>query len=202
MKRLLSLSLTLVTTALLVAGSCYAKDDKSKGVKIGDPAPDWQSLPGVDGKDHALSDFKGAKAMVLIFTCNHCPVAVAYEDRILALQRDYQAKGVQIVAVCVNKGPADSLAKLKERAASKGFNFPYLSDESQASGRDYGAIKTPHIFVLDKHRKVAYIGALDDNMDEQAVTKHYVRDALDALLAGKQPPTKETKAVGCGIGYN
>lgn len=201
MKRLPKMVLVLLT---LVAGGVavsMAKDDKAAKLGVGDKAPGWQALAGVDGKDHALDEYKSAKAMVLVFTCNHCPVAKAYEERLVALQHDYQDKGVQVVAICVNKGEADALDQMIVRAKDKGFNFPYVIDPTQAIGRKYGARVTPHVFVLDQDRKVAYIGAVDDNMDASAVKKHYVRDALDALLAGKEPTTKQTRPVGCGIRY-
>lgn len=171
-------------------------------LKIGDAAPKWSGIVGIDDKEHSLSDYDKAKAIVLVFTCNHCPVAVAYEDRLVALQKDYQDKGVQLVAVNVNTLAADRLDKMKERAKAKGFSFPYLYDESQKIGRDYGATCTPHVFVLDKDRKLAYMGAIDDTQAANKVKKHYLRDALDAILAGEKPAKATTKQFGCGIKYN
>ncbi|HUU89648.1 MAG TPA: redoxin family protein, partial [Phycisphaerae bacterium] len=130
-----------------------------------------------------------------------CPVAVAYEDRVIALQKDYGPKGVQVIAVNVNNIPADRLDKMKQRAKDKTFNFPYLYDASQKMGHDYGAKVTPHTFLLDSGRKIAYIGAIDNNKKADKADAHYVRDALDALLAGKTPPQTETKAFGCSIKY-
>jgi len=181
----------------LVSGSCYAA-----GASVGEAAPDWSALPGVDGKKHSLSDYKDAKLIVLVFTCNHCPVAVAYEKRLIQLQKDYQSKGVQVVAVNVNTIAADRLDKMKERAEERGFNFPYLYDASQKIGRAYGAKVTPHIFLLDQARKIAFVGPIDDNQSEKKVETHHVRDALDALLAGKQPPETNVKPFGCGIKYD
>ena len=171
------------------------------GVEIGDKAPAWSGIPGIDDKKHSLSDYTSAKAIVLVFTCNHCPVAQAYEERLVALQKDYEPKGVQVVAVNVNTMPADRLDKMKERAEEKGFKFPYLFDESQKMGHDDGAAVTPHAFVVGKEGKLVYIGAIDDNMSAKKVKKHYVRDALDAILADKEPPQPKTKAFGCGIAY-
>ena len=171
-------------------------------LKIGDAAPTFSGIIGTDDKEHAMKDFASAKLVVLVFTCNHCPVAQAYQDRLLGLQKDYKAKGVQIVAVNVNNIDADKLDKMKERAKEKKFEFPYLYDASQKIGKDYGAKVTPHVFVLDKNRKLAYVGAIDDNMDEKKVKKHLLHDALDALLAGKEPPEKVTKQFGCGIKYD
>jgi peroxiredoxin len=200
MKRVISglLGLGCLMLALGV-GSCAVAEQK--GVKVGDPAPDWKGIIGVDDKQHSLSDYKDAKLIVLVFTCNHCPVAKAYEDRLIALQKDYKDKGVQVIAVNVNNIPEDRLDRMKERAKEKGFNFPYIYDSSQKMGHDYGARVTPHVFVLDSERKIAYIGAIDDNMDPAKVKKHYLRDALDALLDGKSPPVAETKAFGCTIKY-
>ena len=200
MKRVMSGLLGLGCLMLALGlGSCAVAEQK--GVKVGDPAPDWKGIIGVDDKEHSLSDYKDAKLIVLVFTCNHCPVAKAYEDRLIALQKDYKDKGVQVIAVNVNNIPEDRLDRMKERAKEKGFNFPYIYDSSQKMGHDYGARVTPHVFVLDSERKIAYIGAIDDNMDPAKVKKHYLRDALDALLDGKSPPVAETKAFGCTIKY-
>ncbi len=171
------------------------------GVKIGDPAPNFKGIVGTDDKKHSLSDFKDSKLVVLVFTCNHCPVASAYEKRLVAVQDDYKAKGVQVVAVNVNNIEPDRLDKMKQRAKDKKFNFPYLYDSSQKLGHDYGATVTPHVFLLDQKRKVVYMGAVDDKMKADDVKKTYLRDALDALLAGKRPPKTVTKQFGCGIKY-
>ncbi len=117
------------------------------------------------------------------------------------MQKDYENKGVQFIAVNVNNIPEDRLDKMKERAESKGFNFPYLYDPTQKIARDYGATVTPHVFVLDKNRKIVYMGAVDDNMKVGEAKKHYLRDAIDALLAGKKPPEAVTKQFGCTIKY-
>ena len=168
---------------------------------IGQPGPDFAGLPGIDDKPHGLADYKDAKLVVLVFTCNHCPVATAYEDRLVALQKDYGPKGVQVVAVNVNNIPADRLDEMKQRAKQKGFDFPYLYDATQKTGHAYGAKVTPHVFVLDKDRKVAYMGAVDDNQQVEQVKTHYLREALDALLAGKRPPKEVTQQFGCSIKY-
>jgi len=185
--------------ALMVAA--IAARGNAAELKIGDAAPNFAGIIGIDDKEHGLADYRGAKLAVVVFTCNHCPVAAAYEDRLVALQKDYQAKGVQLVAVNVNTIAADRLDKMKERAAKKGFNFPYLYDATQKIGRDYGATVTPHVFVLDTERKIAYVGAVDDNMQPDKVKSPYLRNALDALLAGKRPPQEVTKQFGCGIKY-
>jgi len=195
MSRTWKVALGLAVLAMLASNQGYAK------VKVGDPAPKWSGLAGVDGQEHGLDQYRTAKAIVLVFTCNHCPVAKAYEDRLVGLQKDYKSKGVQVIAINVNNLPADRLDKMKERAADKGFNFPYLYDPSQVSGHDYGAKVTPHVFVLDGQHKIVYLGAIDDSQDPANVKSNYVRDALDAVLAGREPPKADTKAFGCGIKY-
>ena len=192
-----TLGLVMVAAAMAIGSSALA----AKALKAGDEAPGWSGIIGIDDKEHGLADYKEAKAIVLVFTCNHCPVAVAYEDRVIALQKDYGPKGVQVIAVNVNNIPADRLDKMKQRAKAKAFNFPYLYDASQKMGHDYGAKVTPHTFLLDSGRKIAYIGAIDNSQKPDKADKHYVRDALDALLAGKTPPQAETKASGCSIKY-
>jgi peroxiredoxin len=171
------------------------------GVAIGDIAPDFKDLAGIDDAKHSLADYKDAELIVLAFTCNHCPVAKAYEDRLVALQRDYQPKGVQLVAVNVNNIPEDRLDAMKVRAKQKGFSFPYLYDATQKVGHDYGAKVTPHVFVLDKSRKIAYMGAIDDSGKADKVKEPYLRRALDALLDGKKPAEAVTRQFGCGIRY-
>ncbi len=189
-------SLVLIS-ALTIVDSASAANK----LKIGDAGPAWTALEGTDSKPHSLSDYKKAKALVIVFTCNHCPVAQAYQDRLIALEKDYHERGVQVIAICVSKGAADDLEAMKKRAESAGFNFPYLYDPTQKSGMEYGATCTPHVFVLNKDRKLAYTGAIDDNMDADSVKKQYVRAALDAILAGKRPETTTTRQQGCGIRY-
>jgi thiol-disulfide isomerase/thioredoxin len=139
--------------------------------------------------------------MVVCFTCNHCPVAVAYEDRFVEFVKDYKGKKVAFVAINVNNLPADKLPKMKERAKEKKFNFDYLYDPTQKIARDFGATCTPHLFVLCKKRKIAYMGAFDDQNHPDKVAKQHVREAVDALLAGKTPEVTETRQRGCGIKY-
>ncbi len=171
-------------------------------LKIGDQAVGFD-LPGVDGKRHALADYADKEAVVVIFTCNHCPYAQAWEDRLIQIQADYGPKGVQLIAINANdavKYPADSFPMMKERAAAKGFNFPYLHDESQMVARAYGATRTPEVFVFDRKRALCYQGTVDDNYeDPAAVKKPYLRQALDAVLAGRAAPIAETAPVGCTI---
>jgi len=172
-------------------------------LEIGQKAPDF-TLPGVDGKTHTLADYLGTKqAVAIIFSCNHCPYVRAWEGRMMEIQRDYADKGVVLVAVNPNdavKYPEDGFDQMKQRAQEQGFNFLYLRDESQDVARAYGATHTPHVFLLDKGGVVRYRGAIDDNYDDPgAVQRHYLRDALDAVLAGQVPPVTTTDARGCTI---
>src|SRR5687768_9142034 len=192
-------ALTLAALMTLAAPAMAGKFNKV--LSIGDAAPAFEKLAGTDDKPHSLADFKDAKAVVVVYTCNHCPVAQAYEDRLMAVQKEYQAKGVQVVAINVNNNEADKLEAMKERAGIKGFNYPYLYDASQKSAASYGASVTPHVFVLDGQRKIAYMGAVDDSMSSGDVKQPYLREALDAVLAGKAPAVAETRQVGCGIQY-
>jgi peroxiredoxin len=173
----------------------------NKKVDIGDKAADWKDLEGIDGEMHSLDDYKDADVLVIAFTCNHCPVANAYEERFNQLMEKFGDKKVQMVAISVSHSGADSLENMQKRAQDKGYKFDYLQDLSQESARAYGAMVTPHLFVLDKDRKIAYMGAFDDSMNPAQVEKHYVRDAVQTLLAGKQPEIKESLQFGCGIEY-
>ena len=186
----------LVAVFLFLTSSSSADD-----LEIGSKAPSFSGIIGIDDEEHSLDDYEDAKAIVLVFTCNHCPVAVAYEDRFVAFQKDYAPKGVTLIGVNVNNLEADRLEPMKKRAKQKGFNFPYLYDSSQKMGHDYGAKVTPHVFILDKDRKLAYRGAFDDSMKPDKVTQHFVRDAVDALLAGETPKKTVTQQFGCGIQY-
>lgn len=175
------------------------------GYKIGDIATDF-SLKNVDGKMVSLKNMKDAKGYIVVFTCNHCPYAVAYEDRIIALDKKFRKLGYPVIAINPNnpeKQKDDSFAKMQERANEKKFSFPYLLDEGQKIYPQYGATKTPHVYVLQKTKQgnvVKYIGAIDDNYeDEAAVKQKYVENAVNALLKGKDVPVKETKAIGCSI---
>lgn len=186
----------------VAVAACARAGKFYEGPSIGDAAPDFANLVGTDDKQHSLGEYASAKAVVVIFTCNHCPVAIANEDRIIALQKDYADKGVQVVAINVNNLPEDTLEPMKVRAAEKKFNFPYLYDSSQKSARAFGAAVTPHVYLLDGQRKIAYMGAIDDSaVEPEKVSKQYLRDALDAVLAGTAPMRPETKAAGCGIKY-
>ena len=192
--------LTIIFAAFLLLASF-----KPEGVKVGERAADFK-LKNIDGKSVGLSDYNGSKGVILVFTCNHCPFAKKYEGRIVALDKKYKALGYPVVAINPNDPaiePEDSYDNMQKRAKEKGFSFPYLFDETQATTRAYGATKTPHVFILQNVKgaySVKYIGAIDDNSDdEKAVKEKYVENAVDALLAGKEVSTTSTKAVGCGI---
>ena len=172
----------------------------NKALSLGDPAPAWKDLPGTDGKKHSLADLAGKELVVLVFTCNSCACAEEYEDRIIAFAGKYKDR-VAVVAVNVNTGPDDRLDAMKKRAAKKKFPFPYLYDESQKIARAYGATYTPEFFVLDRARKVAYMGAMDDKSKADAVTERYLEAAVGAVLDGRKPARGETVAFGCLIKF-
>ena len=168
---------------------------------IGDTAPPF-SLPTTEGATVSLDGLDGPAAVAVVFTCNHCPYAQAWEDRINEVARDYGGRGVRLVAINANDAtthPADSFDAMVRRAREKGYVFPYAHDESQAVARAYGAERTPEVFLFDGHRRLVYHGAVDDSADPGAVKVRYVRDALDAVLAGQAPSRAETAPVGCTV---
>lgn len=172
-------------------------------LNIGSSAPEWSKLPGTDGMKHSLADLKDKDFVVVVFTCNSCPIAIAYEDRIVAFARKHagSTSRVALVAINVNVIPEDRLDKMKERAKEKGFDFPYLFDETQKIAREYGASTTPEFFVLNKERRVVYMGALDDRTKEEEVTVSYLGRAIEASLKGEKIDKAETLPRGCKIRY-
>ena len=165
----------------------------------GERAPGF-TLPATDGKSYTLADVAGSKGTLVIFTCNHCPYAVAYQDQIIALADQFRPQGIGVVAISCNDArayPEDSFDNMKVRAAEKKFNFPYLYDESQAVALKYGPKVTPHVFLFDSTRTLVYRGRIDDSAKEKSVTKRELSEALAALVAGKPIPTAETVAFGC-----
>jgi peroxiredoxin len=177
----------------------------AQGYNIGDVATDFK-LKNVDGKMVSLADFADAKGFIVIFTCNHCPYSIAYENRINELDKMYKGKGYPVIAINPNDNelyPEDSYENMIVRAKEKGFTFPYLFDEGQKIYPKYGATRTPHVFLLKKEDKgfiVKYIGAIDNNhSDASAATEKYVEKAVNALLSGKDPDPSTTKAIGCSI---
>jgi peroxiredoxin len=177
----------------------------AQSYKVGDTAADFK-LKNIDNKMVSLADFSKAKGFIIVFTCNHCPYAIAYEKRIVALDKKYKAKGYPVIAINPNNPatvPADSFEEMQKRHKEAGFTFPYLFDNGQKIYPVYGATRTPHVFLLEKTKEgnvVRYIGAIDDNYeDASAVKTPYLANAVDALLAGKEVNPSSTKAIGCGI---
>lgn len=174
----------------------------SEKISLGTAAQNF-SLKGVDGKTYSLESFKDKQVLIVMFICNHCPYVKAIEDRIIQLQRDYEKKSVQLVGICANDPtdyPDDAPASLAKRWKEKDYRFPYLVDETQEVARNYGAVCTPDIYVFDRDRKLAYHGRVDDNWQEPSkVTKHELREAINALLAGRQPAAEQTSSMGCSI---
>ncbi len=196
MKRnILLIVLSLVTVSALASG----------GYKVGDKVQDFE-LKNIDGNKISLKDMEENQGVIMIFTCNHCPYSVAYEERIIELDKKYKSQGFPVVAVNPNdpaRFPTDSYEHMQKRAEEKGFTFPYLFDETQEMARAYGASRTPHAYLLQNkgdHWEVAYIGAIDNNVKAaSAVTKPYLADAIEAVKAGKKPKPNFTKAIGCSI---
>jgi len=177
----------------------------AQGYDIGDKAADF-SLKNVDGTMVSLSDYPQARGYIVVFTTNHCPYAIAYEDRIIEIDKEYKPKGFPVIAINPNDPdvePRDSYVNMIERAETKGFTFPYLFDKEQTVYPKYGATRTPHVFLLQNTMEgniVRYIGAIDDNYrDVGKVQEPYLINALDAILAGEEIKITETKAIGCTI---
>ncbi len=184
---------------------------KTKTLEIGRQAPDF-NLPGVDGRNYRLADFADAKILVVVFTCNHCPTAQAYEDRIMKLTSDYKNKGVAVVAISPNDPEAvrldelgysdmgDTFEDMKIRAKDKGYNFPYLYDgKTQAVTLAYGAVATPHLFIFDNQRKLRYVGRFDDSEKSKQVKSNDAINAIEAILAGRNVPVEKNTALGCSV---
>ena len=205
----------LTIAAIIIAASAFAvnnvfeggeaSNSSENGYDIGDVATDFK-LKNIDGKQVSLSDYSTAKGFIVVFTTNHCPYAKAYENRIVALDKIYKTKGYPVIAINPNnpdKNEQDSFENMQIRAKQKGFTFPYLLDEGQKIYPQYGATKTPHVYILEKENKeliVKYIGAIDDNyQDVNAVEEKFVENAVDELLAGEEVSVKTTKAIGCSI---
>jgi peroxiredoxin len=171
-------------------------------LSIGQPAPDFD-LPGVDGKNYSLASFKDAKVLVVAFWCNHCPYVIGSEERMARFVADYAGKGVSVVAINANETdnhPGDSFANMVDRAKEKGFRFVYLRDESQSVAVKYGALRTPHFYVFDGARALRYTGRMDDNpRNPGKETTHELRDAVDAVLAGKKPAVEMANPIGCNV---
>lgn len=169
-------------------------------LNIGDKAPVWEALAGVDGKKHTMDEWKAKPYLVVVFTCNSCPCARDYEDRIKAFTEKYK-NNVGLVAINANLIKADNMDAMKKRSEERGYNFPYLFDETQKIAKAYGATYTPEFFLLNAERKIVYMGALDDKDDPDKVSVRYLEEALAAVEAGKVPAKAETLGRGCMIRY-
>jgi peroxiredoxin len=160
------------------------------------------NLPGVDGQQHSFDDYADKPALAVVWSCNHCPYVQAWEGRMVSLQREFGDRGFELVAISSNDAdnyPEDSFEAMKARSEEQGFNFDYLYDEDQSVLTAYGAERTPEVFLFDRDRRLVYHGAIDDSREEDEVTERYLRDAIEAVLAGEEPPVSETPAVGCTV---
>jgi peroxiredoxin len=194
--------LTLVAVAAIAIPALAGKFNKV--VSVGDKAPTFSGLPAIENGEQvsvSLPDIK-EDVVVLVFLANHCPVVQAYEDRIIEFTNDYKNKGVKVVGIAVSQQSIDKLPGIKDYMKEHKSNYVYAYDETQDTGRAYGATNTPQFFVLDKERKIRYTGTLDDNQNEARATKRYLRDAVDAVLKGESPAVDETRPQGCGVQYN
>jgi thiol-disulfide isomerase/thioredoxin len=193
--------LSLVAVAAIAIPALAGKYNKV--VSVGDKAPVFSGLPAVEnGADTSLSlqDIK-EDVVVVVFLANHCPVVVAYEDRLVEFTNEMKGKPVKVVGIAVSTMPQDKIPGIKDYMKEHKSNYIYGYDETQEIGKAYGATNTPQFFVLDKERKIRYTGAMDNAQDESKVSKNYLRDAVNAVLKGESPTVDETRAVGCGIGY-
>jgi peroxiredoxin len=195
----------IISALIVVTVSLTSFVLKSNGLEIGDKAKDFKLL-STTGATVSLSGLKDAKGAIVVFTCNHCPFSVAYEDRIIALHNKYASQGYPVIAINSNDAarvPEDSYENMQKRATEKSFPFDYIYDETQETAKAYGATRTPHVYIVTKKPKgfyVSYIGGIDDNTDEPAaVTQKYAEQALDELIAGKEVSKPTTKAIGCTI---
>jgi len=192
-----ALALLLITTTLEVRAGKYNPTKNP-----GDQVPGFKELPGVDGKKHSFTDYQKAKVKLIVFTCNSCPYAVDYEDRLNNFYDRYCKEGkVALIAINSNRTPADSLEKMKQRAKEKKFRFAYLFDQSQQLARQYGALRTPEFYVLDSKNRIVYMGTFDDNTKANQVKQKYVEQAVRALLEGKEVGIQETPPIGCLIRF-
>lgn len=199
MKQLVILS---ICALFLSATVCLAQDKASSGYGIGDTAEDF-NLMNIDGEFVSMADYEEANGYIIVFTCNHCPYAVMYEDRLVELNKKYEPLGYPVIAIMPNDPevkPGDSFDNMKVRAAEKGFTFPYLMDEGQKLYPIFGAKKTPHVYLLDAAKVVRYIGSIDDSAkDASEVEEKFLENAIDALMKGNTPDPAVTKAIGCSI---
>jgi peroxiredoxin len=197
----------LITGMLVVVAVLFMNASKPEaGYGVGDYVADFK-LPNVDGKQVSLADYESSKGFIVVFTCNTCPYAKAYESRVMALDTKFSEKGFPVIAINPNdieKQPDDSIEAMKKVSSKKGYTFPYLRDDSQEVAKAFGATKTPHVYLLSKESagkyKVEFIGAIDDSPNDASdVSERYVEDAINSLLAGSKPKVTEKRAIGCTI---
>ncbi|MCA9177022.1 MAG: thioredoxin family protein [Planctomycetales bacterium] len=199
--RPLLLAFALWLMASLLVGSLADAGKFNPVLSVGAEAPAWKELEGVDGKRHSLADLADKSVLVVVFTCNTCPYAVDVEDRLIGLSKTFAGDSFSLVAINANQISADDLESMKSRAEEKGFNFAYLRDATQQVAKSYGANYTPEFFVLNKERKIVYMGALDDSPNGKNVSQRHVEDAVRAALAGRAPQVTETVPIGCRVRY-
>lgn len=199
---LLSRLCLVVVVSVLSASTTVAAGKFNRQLSVGDPAPAWEGLRGVDGQLYSLKAWKDAPAVVVVFYANRCPVAEAYESRLLQLAADVRERGVRFVAISVSHHDSDRFEKMQQRAHERSWKMPYVQDLTQEIARKYGVTTTSQVFLLNADRRIAYMGAIDDQWkDATKVETHYLRDALTAVLAGKPVDITETRPVGCEIEY-
>lgn len=192
----------VVSLLLMFAGVSLVEAAKfNRVVEIDQVAPVWRDLPGIDGRRHSLAEYEKSKLVVVLFIRNNCPIAQAYEARIHDFVEKFGTRGVAVVAINVSAEQGETLEQMQDRAKERKYSFPYLRDESQQIGSSYGATNTPHVFVLDERRRIAYMGAIDDHNKPEKVEEHFLTDAVEALLAGKPVEVSETLQRGCRIEY-
>ncbi len=193
----------ILSLMALLVGSTVAAGEFNQVLSIGDKAPEWKELPGVDGRKYSTADFKKKDVLVVVFTCNSCPYAQDYEDRIVAFAKQHVTDDskVGLVAINCNKIDEDLLPAMQAKAREKKFNFPYLFDETQKIAKDFGATTTPEFIVLNRERKVVFMGSMDDSPDAKKATRNYVSEAVTAALADKLPEKKEAVPIGCLIRF-
>ena len=207
MSKTMKRTFILITGIMAVVALLFINaSEPLAGYGVGDYAKDFK-LENIDGKKVSLSDYSDAKGFIVVFTCNTCPYAKAYESRIIDLDKNYASKGFPVVAINPNditQQPGDSMDEMKKRAKDKGYSFAYLRDDSQEVAKAFGATKTPHVYLLNKESdgkfKVEFIGAIDDSPNDASdVSETYVEDAINALLSGGKPSVTEKRAIGCTI---
>ena len=191
----------LALLAVFLFVSAAVSGEFNQVLSIGDPAPQWKGLAGVDGELHDFEQWDESKLIIVVFTCNSCPYAVDAEDRLIDLQKRYADKGVSLVAINVNKVEEDLLPAMRERSEEKGYPFPYLFDETQQIARQYGAMATPECYLLDQKRDIRYMGSIDDSPDGKNIGERYLEHAIEALLGGNAPAITETVPIGCRVRF-